>query len=58
MKNMTLLRLKHTAKLEKMIEEGRDYEEILKQSEKLDEYITYEMKKINNEKQANSKDMR
>ena len=47
MKNMTLLRLKHTAKLEKMIEEGRDYEEILKQSEKLDEYITYEMKKIN-----------
>ena len=43
-----LLRLKHTAKLEKMIEEGYPYEEILKQSQKLDQYISDEMKKLNN----------
>ncbi len=47
MKDMTLLRLKHTARLEKMITEGCNYDEILTQSKKLDEYITYEMKKIN-----------
>lgn len=47
MKNMTLLRLKNTARLEKMIKEGSCYKEILNQSRKLDKYITYEMKKIN-----------
>ena len=43
-----LLRLKNTAKLERMIEEGCSYDEILKQSQKLDQYISDEMKKINN----------
>ena len=47
MKEMTLVRLKHTAKLEKMIEEGWDYKQILKQSRKLDKFITYEMKRRN-----------
>ena len=37
MKNTTLLRLQHTAKLEKMIKEG--------ESKKLDKFITYELKK-------------
>ena len=45
--NETLLRLKNTARLEKMITEGCSYDQILKQSEKLDEFITAEMKKIN-----------
>lgn len=52
MGDMTLLRLKHTAKLEKMIAEGCSYEKILKQSEILDKYITYEMDRMNNPKQA------
>lgn len=47
MKDMTLLRLKQTAKLERMINEGCDYDEILKQSKKIDKYISYEMKRIN-----------
>ena len=47
MKEVTLVRLKHTAKLEKMIKEGCDYEQILKQSRKLDKFITYEMKRRN-----------
>lgn len=51
----TLLRLKNTAKLEKMITEGYSYDQILKQSEKLDEYITAEMKKINERTQKNEK---
>ena len=43
MKNMTLLRLKQTAKLEHMIEEGCRYEDILKESKKLDKFIVHEM---------------
>ena len=52
MKNMTLLRLKHTARLEKMINEGCEYEEILRQSKKLDKYIAYEIQKNNNNENA------
>ena len=48
MKNSTLVRLRETAKLEKMIKENYSYEEILAQSKKLDELIVHEMKKINN----------
>ena len=47
MKDITLLRLKQTARLEKMIEEGKSYEEILKQSKEIDKYIVYEMKRRN-----------
>ena len=47
MKDITLLRLKNTAKLEKMIEEGHSYEDILNQSKKIDEYIVCEMKRRN-----------
>ena len=43
MKHMTLLRLKQTAKLEHMIEEGCNYEDILKESKKLDKLIVHEM---------------
>ena len=45
MKNVTLLRLQYTAKLEKMIEEGCEYEEILNQSKKLDKLIADELKR-------------
>ena len=45
MKNATLLRLQNTAKLEKMIEEGCEYEEILNQSKKLDKLIADELKR-------------
>ena len=45
MKDITLLRLKQTARLEKMIEEGRSYGEILKQSKEIDKYIACEMKR-------------
>lgn len=52
MKNITLLRLKHTAKLEKLIEENASYEAILKQSKKVDKDIICEMELINKEKQS------
>lgn len=39
----TKKRLKHTAKLEKMITEGADYEKILKQSQIVDMYIAKEL---------------
>ena len=45
MKNTTLLRLQYTAKLEKMIGEGCEYEEILNQSKKLDKLIADELKR-------------
>ncbi len=48
MNHSTLIRLRQTAKLEKMIKENYSYEEILAQSKKLDEFIVHEMKKINN----------
>ena len=51
----TLLRLKNTAKLEKMIEEGYEYEQILQQSKKLDQFITSEMKKRNGLLEADEK---
>ena len=51
----TLLRLKNTAKLEKMIEEGYEYEQILQQSKKLDQFITSEMKKRNGQLNAAEK---
>lgn len=44
MKDKTLMRLKHTARLEKLLEGGAPYEEILKQSKKVDKYIAEEMK--------------
>jgi hypothetical protein len=47
MKNKTLKRLKHTAKLEALIANGADYETVLKQSQKIDKYITEEMLRIN-----------
>lgn len=45
MNNITLLRMKHTAKLEKLIKENASYEEILKQSQIVDKYIMEEIKK-------------
>lgn len=38
-------RIKHTEKLNQLITEGADYEEILKQSQILDEYIVKELKR-------------
>lgn len=50
MKNETLVRLKETAKLESLITSGADYNTIIKQSQKIDKYITEEMKKKNERK--------
>lgn len=47
MNKKTLKRLKHTAKLESLIAQGADYDTILKQSQKLDQYIVEEMLRIN-----------
>lgn len=52
MKNITLSRLKETAKLESLITSKADYNKILKQSQKIDKYIVEEMKKINERKEA------
>ncbi len=43
MSNITLLRLKHTAKLEKLIREGAPYKKILRESRIVDQYIAMEM---------------
>lgn len=51
-KNIILLRLKETARLESLITSGADYEEILKQSQKIDKYIVDEMQKINGRKET------
>lgn len=40
--------LKHTAKLEKLIETNAPYEKILKESRILDKYILIQMNYINN----------
>lgn len=48
MKNQTLRRLKHTAKLESLIAQEADYDKILKQSQQIDKYIVEEMIRINN----------
>ena len=44
MRNKVLMRLKHTARLEKLIESGASFEEILQQSQKVDKFIADEMK--------------
>ena len=50
MRNETLKRLKHTAKLESLIAQEADYVKILKQSQQIDKYIVDEMIRINNKK--------
>lgn len=50
MKNQTLRRLKHTAKLESLIAQEADYDKILRQSQRIDKYIVDEMIRINNKK--------
>ena len=50
MKNQTLERLKHTAKLESLIANEADYAKILKQSQRIDKYIVDEMIRINKKK--------
>ena len=50
MRNKTLKRLKHTAKLESLIAQEADYDNILKKSQQIDKYIVDEMKRINNKK--------
>ena len=42
-----LYKLKHKAKLERLILENAPYEKILKQSQLLDKYIMMEMKRLN-----------
>lgn len=43
-KNITLAIKVNRLKLEKMISDGEDYEKILRQSQKLDQYINMAMK--------------
>lgn len=50
MKNQTLKRLKHTAKLESLIAQEADYDKILKKSQQIDKYIVDEMIRINNKR--------
>ena len=51
MRNITLLRLKHTAKLEKLIKQNADYNKILKESRIVDKYIVIEMRNMLNRNQ-------
>ena len=44
--NVTLAIKRHREKLEQMILNNEDYEKIVKQSQKLDEYINIAMKQI------------
>lgn len=44
--DVTLAIKKHRAKLEQMILDNKDYNEIVKQSQKLDKYINIAMKEI------------
>lgn len=53
----TLVRLKHTAKLEKLIEDGASYDEILKQSQILDKYISMEMNTRKNKLNKSTKEI-
>ena len=48
MSNITLLRIKHTAKLEKLIKQNADYNKILKESRIVDKYIVIEMRNMFN----------
>lgn len=48
--NINLAIMKNRAKLEKMISDNEDYEKILKQSQKLDEYINMAMQEIAEQK--------
>ena len=50
MNNKILKRLKHTAKLESLIEQEADYNKILKKSQEIDKYIVEEMQRINQKK--------
>ena len=52
MRNQTLKRLKHTAKLESLNAQEADYEKILKQSQRIDKYIVEEMKRINDKEKV------
>ena len=52
MRNQTLNRLKHTAKLEALIAQEADYEKIFKQSQRIDKYIVEEMKRINDKEKV------
>ena len=45
---ISYLILKNSARLEKLIESDAPYEQILKQSQKLDKYIIIYMKDLNN----------
>lgn len=45
--NIMLLIFKNKAKLSKLIEQNAPYEKILKQSQKLDNYIMIQMKYMN-----------
>lgn len=47
MKSIRYLRIKNTAKLEKLIKENAPYKKILKQSQIVDEYINLEIKLMN-----------
>ena len=51
MSNITLLRIKHTAKLEKLIKQNADYQKILKESRIVDKYIVIEMRNMLNRNQ-------
>lgn len=51
MRNISLLRLKHTAKLEKLIKQNADYNKILKESRIVDKYIVIEMRNMLNRNQ-------
>lgn len=51
MRNITLLRLKHTAKPEKLIKQNADYNKILKESRIVDKYIVIEMRNMLNRNQ-------
>lgn len=48
--NINLAIMKNRAKLEKMISDNEDYEKILKQSQKLDEYINMAMQEMTEQK--------
>ena len=50
--NKVLSRLKNTAKLEALIAANADYDKILRQSQKIDQYIVEEMKRINERETA------
>ena len=50
--DVTLAIKKHRAKLEQMILDNEDYDKIVEQSQKLDEYINIAMKQMAEEKKS------